>query len=66
MASVGAARVVQNTHWTELILIYEKLYFDIFFGIKKSMLEFEPTACRFVRFYKQVSGKVGVPLFFQK
>ena len=34
MDSVGVARVAQNTHGTELILIFEKLLFGILFGLE--------------------------------
>ena len=34
MARVGVTEMAQNTHWTELILMFQKMYFGIIFGIE--------------------------------
>ena len=58
MARVIAAGMAQNTYRTALILMFEKVYFSIFFGVKNSktklMLGFELTTCRFVSLYRGV------------
>ena len=50
--------MAQNSHRTELILMFEKITFGILFGItyKKTnlMLKFEPATYRFGRFYEKL------------
>ena len=70
IATVGAARMAQSTHRSELILMFKRNYFGMLFGKKKKksqvMLVFEPDACRFVRFYEGFITKNCRPGFFSK
>ena len=59
-AKVGATVMAQNTD-KKMTLMFRKLYFCIFFGIKCNktmlMLGIAPATCRFLRFYKGVFRK---------
>ena len=60
MARAGAARMAQNTHRMELILMFEKRNCSLF------MLGFEPATYLFGRFYRAGITEKFSSIFFEK